>query len=289
MNDPHSTPPPFGNQPPPPDPWAAPPAGEAPAPPTQWGAPPTPAPPVPGQSAPAQWGAPPPQYPTAPPAPPAPGQWGAPAPPGGQYPPGQYPPGQYPGGQMPAQPYIPGGWTNYQQQLGARIAEPGIRIGAKVIDVIFVMILQVILGVIAGIAVGAAAFSSGSGDPFASGGNPFLGANLTLTLVVGAFTLAIDFVYNVVIVARFGGQPGKLMLGLRIVDTDGARPSMGVAFRRWTPMLVIVVLGIIPVISLLGGLARIVLMIANLVMIFADDRRRDVFDHVGGTFVVTTR
>ncbi len=278
MNDPHSTPPPFGNQPPPPDPWAAPPAGEAPAPPTQWGAPPAPAPPAPGQSAPAQWGAPAPP-PDRAAGPHAPGQWGAP----------QYPPGQYPGGQMPAQPYIPGGWTNYQQQLGARIAEPGIRIGAKVIDVIFVMILQVILGVIAGIAVGAAAFSSGSGDPFASGGNPFLGANLTLTLVVGAFTLAIDFVYNVVIVARFGGQPGKLMLGLRIVDTDGARPSMGVAFRRWTPMLVIVVLGIIPVISLLGGLARIVLMIANLVMIFADDRRRDVFDHVGGTFVVTTR
>ncbi len=180
---------------------------------------------------------------------------------------------------------MPGGWLGWDGRLGSRIAPAGTRIGAKAIDVLIIVLIQFVVG------LGAAAvlLSSGSIDPFANEVTPFGGANLGLTVSVAMIGLVIDFVYNVVIVARFGGQPGKLMLGLRIVDTDGNPPGMGVAFRRWSPMLIILVLGAIPLISLLGSLARFILAVANLVMILADDQRRDVFDHVGGTFVVTRR
>jgi uncharacterized RDD family membrane protein YckC len=186
---------------------------------------------------------------------------------------------------MPAQPYVPGGWTNWNQQAEARIATPGIRIGAKVLDVVFIVIMQVVLGLVAALVF----LSSSSTDPFATNSGLLMGTNLALTLATAAIGLAIDFVYNVVLVAKFGGQPGKLLLGLRIVSTDGTAPDMGVAFRRWSPLLAILVLSAIPVVGLLGSVARLGLAVANLVMIFADDRRRDVFDHVGGTYVVTTR
>jgi uncharacterized RDD family membrane protein YckC len=186
---------------------------------------------------------------------------------------------------MPAQPYVPGGWADWNQQAQARIATPGLRIGAKVIDVVFMVIVQIVISIVAAVAF----LSSSSAEPFTTNSGMMVGANVALNVAVAAVGLLIDFVYNVVLVAKFGGQPGKLLLGLRIVSTDGTGPDMGVAFRRWSPMLAILVLSAIPVVGLLGGVARLVLIVANLVMIFADDRRRDVFDHVGGTYVVATR
>jgi uncharacterized RDD family membrane protein YckC len=164
-----------------------------------------------------------------------------------------------------------------------------VRIGAKVIDVVIIVIVQFVVGIVVGLLVGAATISSGGLTTFSGETDPFGGINLTAAIVGGLVGLAIDFVYNVVFVARFGGQPGKLMLGLRVVTVDGAAPSMGVAFRRWTPILFLLVIGLVPIVSIFAGLLRLVLAVANLVMIFADDRRRDVFDHVAGTLVVTTR
>jgi uncharacterized RDD family membrane protein YckC len=160
-----------------------------------------------------------------------------------------------------------------------------MRIGAKVIDVLIILVIQLIIGVIAVALLGAgSAFTLGelSGSTGAS-----LGVSVIATLVVTAVSIGIDFLYNVVMVARFGGQPGKLMLGLRIVTLDGQQPDNKVAFMRWAPILALLVVGAIPIIGGFATLARIVLMIANLVMILTDDRRRDVFDHVAGTLVVT--
>ncbi len=181
-------------------------------------------------------------------------------------------------------PYVPGGGARWDDRLESRIAEPGIRIGAKVIDTIFIVILQFIVSFIA-----AMVFVSSGSSGFASDGGLMFGQNLALTVTVAIVGLVIDAVYNVVLVAAFGGQPGKLLLGLRIVTTDGAKVDAGIAFRRWSPMLLVLALSAIPLVSILGGLARLVLVVANLVMIFADDRRRDVFDHVGGTYVIATR
>lgn len=275
MNDPHAAPP-GGEQQPvppahPPAPPAAPPWGAAPPPPPGF-QPPTNQPPT---HQPPTYVAPPPQ----------PGAWGAP-PAGAGY--GGY--GGY-GGQTPAQPYQPGGW---QSMAPIRTAEPGLRIAAKFIDIVIVVTIQVILGIITAVVVGASLLTSSSSDPsgFTGGGafsNPFGGANILAGLVVGLITIGIDYIYNVVFVARFGGQPGKLMLGLRIVAADGSSPSTATAIRRWSPILAMLVIGMLPIVSIFGSIARFVLLIANLVLVFADDRRRSVFDHVGGTMVVTAR
>jgi hypothetical protein len=42
----------------------------------------------------------------------------------------------------------------------------------------------------------------------------------------------------------------------------------------------------VPLIGLFGSLGLLVLGIANLVLIFSDDRRRDVCDRIGDTLVV---
>jgi uncharacterized RDD family membrane protein YckC len=181
---------------------------------------------------------------------------------------------------------VSGAWSNSNPPA---IATPGIRIGAKVIDVVITVVLQVVVGVVIGIVAGAAAVSSGGVTTFSGSPDTFGTVDLPLLIAATLAGILIDFIYNVVLVARFGGQPGKLMCGLRIVTTDGAAPDMGVAFRRWSPILFLLVLGAVPLVNIITGLLRLGLSVANLVMIFSDDRRRDVFDHVGGTLVVATR
>lgn len=231
--------------------------------------------------------------------PPRPGEFRPPQPgppqPGPPIGPGQFPP-PHTGGppfpdQSPAQPFVPGydreGWV---PELGVRIAPAGARIGAKAIDIVIVVLLNMAVSVLAvAVFVGDDLLGdSGSFTTSATGGTGFgisVGAALLLQLVL----VAIDLVYNVVIPARFGGQPGKLMLGLRIIRQDGRPIDAGVAFRRWSPVLALIVLSLIPVIGLIASLGRLILLAANLAMVLTDERRRDVFDHVASTYVITTR
>ena len=216
------------------------------------------------------YGSPPP--PGAPTWGPAPGQptWGPP-PPGQQY------------AQPAAQPYVGGYYgPDWIPELGARLGSIGARIGAKAIDIVLVLVVNVAISF-----AGAAALSasdSGVGSTFLDAGG-----NLAASFVLGLVTLAFDFLYNVVLVARAGGQPGKLMVGLRIVRADGAPLDFRTAFLRWSPILGLSVLGLVPFVGLLAGLARLVLLIVNLVLVCTDGRRQSVFDKIAGTYVVTAR
>jgi uncharacterized RDD family membrane protein YckC len=271
MSDPNLTPPSADEPPPSPPTYPAPPSPPLPGQ-QAAGPPPYGQPPAPGQYG--QPGAAP-QYGQ----PPAPHQYGQPPAPG-QY--GQPPaPGQY--GQPYAQPYQPGLYgEGFLPELGLTLASKGKRIGAKAIDIVIIVLIQMVIGfVIAAMFIATADTS----DDFGSFGFQ-TGVSLVVTLVSLALNLAIDFLYNVVCTARFGGSPGKLMLGLRVVSQDGQPADMSVAFRRWTPILALLVLGAIPIVGLIAGLLRFVLLVANLVMILTDERRRDVFDHVGRTYVV---
>jgi uncharacterized RDD family membrane protein YckC len=174
------------------------------------------------------------------------------------------------------------GWV---PELGVQIGSAGARIGAKVIDVVIIVLIQVVIGIVAA----GVLLSTTDSSSFNSSFGMSLGTNLGLTIVTGLVGLAIDFLYNVVLVARFGGTPGKLMLGLRIIPADGSPIDMSVAFKRWSPILALILLGLIPIVGLFASLARIGLLVANLVMILTDERRRDVFDRVGDTYVITVR
>lgn len=263
MSDPHQTPTPGdGEQ-----------QGTTPAPP--WGA----APPSPPAAPP--WGATPPSPPAAPPQ----AQYGQPQygqPQYGQQP-AQY--GQFT--QSPAQAYQQGGWQEgWVPELGVQIGSAGARIGAKVIDVVIILTMMFVVAIV-GTAV---MLSTSDTDSFTTSFGGGLGtSNLLLGLVVGLVTLLIDFVYNVVLVAQFGATPGKLMLGLRIIPTNGTPIDTSVAFKRWSPILGLSLLGLVPFVAFFANLGRLGLVVANLVMILTDERRRDVFDRVADTYVVTVR
>jgi len=204
--------------------------------------------------------------------PPPPGQqgWGPP-PPGQQF------------AQPAAQPYTGGYYgPDWIPELGVRLGSIGARIGAKAIDMVIVFMVNAVIGF-----AGYAAFFA-SDDGF---GSTFLdtGTSLAAAFVIGLVTLAFDFLYNVVLVARAGGQPGKLMVGLRIVRADGAPLDVRTAFLRWSPAFALGVLSLVPVVSLLASLGRLVLLIVNLVLVCSDGRRQSVFDKVAGTYVIASR
>jgi hypothetical protein len=68
--------------------------------------------------------------------------------------------------------------------------------------------------------------SSSTTGPFDPSSGLVIGANVALNLAVAAIGLAVDFVYNVVLVAKFGGQPGKFFVD--ILNTGPAATTIRV-------------------------------------------------------------
>lgn len=205
-------------------------------------------------------------------------------PPGGQPPGGPPPPGawgpQY--AQPAAQPYV-GGYhgPDWIPEIGRQLGSAGTRIGAKAIDIVIIIAVQVAISLVA-VAV--------SSDDLLSTSNSFsLTTNWLQAFVFGLLALFIDFLYNVVLVARSGGQPGKLMLGLRIVRTDGSDVDLRTASIRWSPILALSVLGFVPIAGIFASIGRFILLVVNLVLVLSDPRRQSVFDKVAGTYVVGNR
>lgn len=103
------------------------------------------------------------------------------------------------------------------------------------------------------------------------------------SLGTALLTLAFVVAYEVGMVAARGGTIGKLALGMRVVDSDGATPpSVSVAAMRWLPNLTAIVPFVGPVIAL-------ALVGASVVWMFTDPGRRSVFDRVANTHVVSVR
>jgi uncharacterized RDD family membrane protein YckC len=245
-------------------------------PPSGWGGPP-PGPPAGGQGWP-----PPPQAFGSPPPPGSPDGWG---------PPGPAAPGQWPQFTQPAaQPFHGGNYgPGWVPELGVQIGSAGARIGGKALDIFFFIVIQTALSL-----VGAAAFFASSTeltDELIGGGNTLLpsGTDIVTTVALSALLLGVDFLYNVVPTATVGGTPGKLIAGLRVIRTDGAKVDFRTAFIRWSPILALGLLGALPIVGILAGLLRFVLLIVNLVMVLSDERRQSVFDRVGGTYVIRSR
>ncbi|MEM8745373.1 MAG: RDD family protein [Actinomycetota bacterium] len=91
----------------------------------------------------------------------------------------------------------------------------------------------------------------------------------------------VSYVLTVVMTARLGGPPGKLIMGVRVTLADGVTspPGLGPAFTRTVPAIV----GSVPG---LGGLLTVALNVVNVVFVSRDEERRSVHDRVGQTRVV---
>lgn len=172
---------------------------------------------------------------------------------------------QWTGAPMPPPPgSMPAGGTFSQDRFGS----VGIRIGAALLDVLFVLIVAfafIIPLVLADVA-----------DDY---GDASVNANFSVS---GFLVTLISMAVNVFLVRQFGGTPGKLVLGLRITDADATTtpPSLQAAIMRVVP---IAVLTSIPI---LGGLAGLVILVMCIVWVSSDPERRSVYDRVGNTRVV---
>ncbi|MFE6975336.1 RDD family protein [Streptomyces sp. NPDC057682] len=150
------------------------------------------------------------------------------------------PPQGQPGYGYPQQPGMPPyGGPQYQGQPGAPAPEgyanvPGLgmvevgtygaRFGARLLDMIFAYIVVFILN---SIIFGSFAIGVGDDEPSAGAAvGTFVGA-----LILSALTVIF---YDVIFVSAMGSTPGKMILGMRIVNSrTGQKPTFGPALVRW--------------------------------------------------------
>ncbi|MEY9837336.1 RDD family protein [Streptacidiphilus sp. EB103A] len=164
-------------------------------------------------------------YPQQPPVPPQ-GEYGYQQP---GYPPQQpgYDPNAY-GYQPQPVPGVAQGASGYVTiPTGTfQIASYGARFGARLLDSIFVGILYAIFAF--GI-LGALSATTSSSDPGTAVGAAF-GA-----MILDWFIFAVLFLgWDTAFVAWKGATPGKMILGLLVVDErTGVKPSFGGALTRW--------------------------------------------------------
>lgn len=192
----------------------------------------------------------------------------APPPYGGQSAPPPY--GQSaPGGGAPP-PGAPPGYVPFGQQgsaTTANLASPGQRIGARLIDWIIWIVVTVVIAIVFG-----ASFVATGGDA----------AGAFSGLIAGALVVA----YEVGMVATRGATLGKMALGLKVVNEDGSPPDLKVAAMRMILYIASIVIGLLPLLGGLFGLALIVVGIVSLVFLFTDDNRQAVWDKIANTLVV---
>lgn len=152
-------------------------------------------------------------------------------------------------------------------------AEPGgrgARLGAVILDGI---IASILIYVPLGIGV---AFSGGSMPPVTD----TLAFYAALLTGAGAVFALVGFLIwagvTGYLVHKNGQTPGKKLLGIKVVRTDGSRASLGRIF--WLRNVVMVLLSIIPV-------AGMILSLVDSLLIFRESRQC-LHDQIAGTIVV---
>ena len=129
----------------------------------------------------------------------------------------------------------------------------GIRVVALTIDVLLLVAVSVVFGLMAGSSTAVLlhhlGFSKALTDPgsavVATGFMAILVFVLVTTLVATLMTLP----YNLM-EAFFGWTPGKLAMGLRVRNQDGARPALGQVFSRWLIKHVAILLSLLTFVGL---------------------------------------
>ena len=148
---------------------------------------------------------------------------------------------------------------------GKTLSSPGKRLGARFIDGVIIIVITTIVAV----GIGGSSAFSGSTD--------IDGA----TVIAGLVGAVIAFLWEALFIRSMGATPGKLMLGMQVVDADSgdSPPADPTPWMRSANKL----LGLIP---LLGGLVSLVIGVVSLIFLFSDDEHRTVMDRIGGTRVV---
>jgi len=174
----------------------------------------------------------------------------------------------------------PGGGYAFQQATPLRLASPGSRIGARLIDVIIIVIGTLLL---LAPALADLVTDLGNLDPNASEAEfnalveDFAANTGPQIAIAGIAGLLWDFLW----VALLGATPGKLILGLRVakVNTGASPPGWGKAALRAANRAA-------AMIPLFGGLIGGLVGLVSLVLLFSDKQHQTVMDKVASTVVI---
>lgn len=96
----------------------------------------------------------------------------------------------------------------------------GSRFGAKMLDGLILMVVNVGLGVVVGMAIG-----GGGGEP----NLPVIGLTMLVQLVIN---FIINFSYGIFFLGKFGATPGKMACKIKVVRPDGSPLGYGRACGR---------------------------------------------------------
>ncbi len=155
------------------------------------------------------------------------------------------------------------------QPVGATMA--AVHYGGFWIRALALMIDGLILGVVT-VPV-AVIMVMGSGGIKVDTPNPDIAKIFALEAVVGLFSLVVGLLYQGYFVSQRGGTPGKLALGLKVVNAvDGSYPSVAKAIGRYFAYI----------------LSGVVLYIGYIIAAF-DSEKRALHDHICATRVIYKR
>lgn len=153
---------------------------------------------------------------------------------------------------------------------GRELADPWLRIAARIIDWVIMLIPAFVL------------FGGQILTAFQNGGQGSIEASIGLGLL-GAF---INAAYYWGMNSFLGGTLGKLILGIRIVNSAGEEPiGPQVGFVR-SLMNFRGIIGVIPIVGFISALAGFIVGLISLVFLFTDPNHRTVMDRLADTYVV---
>ncbi len=155
-------------------------------------------------------------------------------------------------------------------QTGARPAELLDRFVARLIDGLLLAVVYVFIGVVlvAGVVLGG------------------VDSNIAVSFVTTIILVALELGYFVYFESSRGQTVGKMIMKLRVLGAAGANPTPEESLRRnlW---MAIGLVGFIPIIGLLSGLAQLGAVIAIAVTISGDTvLRQGWHDKFAGTRVI---
>lgn len=93
--------------------------------------------------------------------------------------------------------------------------------------------------------------------------------------------------YEVYMVAARGSTVGKLARGLAVIKADGTPADLMAAVRRVLPLLAMALASTVFAVGVVALVILVIMSLAGMLMVYADDASQTVWDKLGRTLVVT--
>lgn len=154
---------------------------------------------------------------------------------------------------------------------GRELADPWLRIAAKVIDAIVSTLIT--------LPFGAAAIA----NAFRNGAD---GTDLDVNIGLALVGAIVGAAYYTLMNTYLSATVGKLLLGLRIVKRDGTEPLGIPDGPKRSGVHIAGILGAIPIVGLLVSAVTTIIGLVSLVFLFTDPEHRTVMDRFADTYVV---